>query len=368
MPPIIGAPRRPTIPGVLKRLLVGLCVITLTAFPAIAAERKDQVLAAMAAMAGSAPAPWRQTMLSRRPTTPGCFQSRYPAMAWKVVACIMGGHDARLAFPRSPPRPLDEDLAGNQTALSSGNITGAIGKLSQSGVTEAAGRGLRNSFSIQLNTNYFDSPYCRNHPNCIAIEQFVVDSNGYMEIQLWLFGYLSKESERCPDSSWQIYENSTITAYLASCYKTPAITSENIDLPVHVFNQLNNIIMSASASKAGKDVFVMELNGVLTLITLPSGMRFGLFGRWTDVDFNVYGESNDEVVFNPGAKLEVEVALIDGAPEPPKCRPRGLNGGTGETSNLKAGPCTSFPARGGIPHGIRFSESVGPPPTGPIYP
>jgi hypothetical protein len=354
---------------ILKATLITLCLSTVTALPANAAKPDARLASTISAMSTeTVQAPWRQRVLSALPKKPGCFQSRYPAVEWKAISCTSSVRALKPFFHQPRSRPQDENLTGNQTALSSGIIQGAVGTISQSGVTQASGFGLSNSFTIQMNSNGFASPLCANHPSCIAAEQFVVDSGGSMNIQVWLDNYLTSTTQTCPDSTWSVSPVST-SPYVASCWKRAVETAASVDLPVHVFNQLNGILLSGFTTATGQDQFIMQLNGSLTAITLPSGLNFGLFGRWTDADFNVYGESDNEVIFNSGAKLQIQVSLVDNSSSLPTCGRQGVGGvQTVETSNLTLGPCAAFPTNGDVAHGIGFSESVGPPPTGAMQP
>jgi len=295
---------------------------------------------------------WRTAIAQAVQHEAGCFQAKYPDKNWRPIPCGTEEPEPNVQHGRVF-RPLDETSSGNHTALSSGSITSATGFFPAiANVTQAAGFGFQNNFTIQMNTNGFASPFCKashNSSACVGWEQFVVDSGGSINIQVWLFSYLDTVTVNCPDSSWNQYGT--------GCWKKAVETGKNTDLPVHTFNTLQGIFLKANAAIDGKDSFTMILGGIGTAIVLPAGLSSGLANNWKVVDFNVYGESNNEVIFNPGAVMSVVVQVTDGSPKPPTCStPPGAH--TLETSNLTLGPCVSVPAFLGAAHGITFTEGV----------
>lgn len=318
-----------------------------------------ELLCSSAASAGAAPTKaqqdtWRAAITQTPRPNSGCLQARFPATTWQLVPCGPA-EPVSTAPAKHVFRPLDENSSGNQTALSSGIISTATGSFDQiANVTQAAGFGFTNSFTIQMNTNGFASPLCKKTHNagCVGSEQFVVDSGGGTNIQVWLNSYLDSVTTTCPDKTWNTSGN--------ACWKRGVTSNSNVNLPVHTFNQLQGITLTATAAANGQDSFTVTGPSLGTTITLPAGLGFGLAGRWKLVDFNVYGESSNEVIFNPGAVMSVYVAVTDGAPNPPTCSGQGLGGvKTVETSNLTLGRCVSSQGFGSsLAHGITFYEGV----------
>ena len=330
------------------------------------------------ASAIAAPAPsdsaltgWRAAVTASAHRNGGCYEANYPDTTWRPIAC---GASMSGPSPRAPvvsakplrgrsPRPLDESVTGNRTALSAGIISSATGTFPQIfNVTQAAGFGATNSFTIQMNTNGFAAPLCKNSHNtgCVGAEQFVIDSGGSVNIQTWLVGYLDTVTTKCPNSTWAVSNNSAGVG--VSCWQRAVQTnSKTNDLPVHTFNQLQSVTLQGIAASNGQDSLVLTVGGKATTISIPANFNFGLAGRWTDVDFNVYGESNNQVVFNKGAVINVVVSVVDNSSATPSCAGQGIGGSsTVETSNLTLGPCDSFPTFGALAHGITFWEGVPP--------
>ena len=296
---------------------------------------------------------WRKVVIAPRQKPDGCYKIAYPSTIWQTVPC-----GTVPAVPHLRPslrlHPLDdENSTGNWTALSTGSITSATGEFPEiDNVTSVTSSGVQNSYSIQLNTNGFKSPQCAQSTNtgCTAAEQFVYDQGYGLAIQEWLVNYLDATTTQCPQlpQPWSTYGAS-------SCWTNVA----SMQFPSMTFPALAGVVFTAEAVANGQDTFSVAVGKVVYQFA-ASDSYLGLAGRWDDVDFNIYGYSNDEVLFNPSSIATVRVTENDGTINPPTCAGQNIGGvETYETSNLTLGPCSPF-GPGQPSNGISFTESIPP--------
>src|SRR5438034_5033759 len=97
---------------------------------------------------------WRKAMVRTRRPKKGCFVASYPETRWREVPCVSPPN--RPYPPREGLRPQTVgngiDYSGEVTA----NTSQAEGSFdSVMGVTGETGNGMADSFSLQLNTNFF---------------------------------------------------------------------------------------------------------------------------------------------------------------------------------------------------------------------
>ncbi len=289
---------------------------------------------------------WREALARSATAKAGCFTAAYPSTTFRSVPCGAVVAKPHLRNSRLQ-HPLDESASGNHTALSAGSITSATGSFPIiDNVTSVQGFGLNNEFSIQMNTNGYHAPQCNNTTNagCTGIQQFIVDSGGGLEIQVWLLSYLDTQTTQCPSgNTWNVNGS--------ACWRNAATTN----FPIQPFSAFSGMTVTGTATANGLDTMTMTVGNQAFRFNAPDS-SLGLAGNWKDVDFNVYGESNNEAVFNPGSTMSVMVTLVDGTATMPTCSGQGVGGAqTVETSNLTLGPCTPF---GAYSNGIKFVEGV----------
>jgi hypothetical protein len=132
---------------------------------------------------------WRRQMVRTPFPKPGCYTSGYPETEWREVPCSTA--EAR-------PHPTNGDYSAR---VSSGSILSATGLFDS--VTGANGetdsQAGANQFSLQLNTNSFDSPLCDKGNSGCAWQQYIYDSPGNVYIQYWLIN----NKQPCPSKSWK---------------------------------------------------------------------------------------------------------------------------------------------------------------------
>ena len=289
---------------------------------------------------------WRE-VIATMPTADGCFQATYPSMEWESIACTaapnraIGTPHAKISSPGADA--LDGGfLVGNGADYAlhvPGRITTSTGSFPRvSGVTSESDGGVRNGYSIQLNSNFMTgTAACRGVAGCLSWAQFVYSSEERaVFIQNWLIGI-----GRCPDSTW-------INAGGGDCFKNSAAVSA----PTIAITSLANLKMTGSAASGGNDSLVFA-NGSTAFRTSERDTVTGLSGAWHECEFNIIGDGGgSEAVFNRGASVSVEITAASGSTAAPTCIAN--DGTTGETNNLTLGPCTTA---GGATPNIQFTES-----------
>ena len=274
----------------------------------------------------------------------GCYSASYPTLAWHDVKCV--------AAPKLPlvPAPLTRSAkhagpvaVGDGTDYSaqvSGLISQATGTFQNvnSGITEegqpdGSGSEVANSFSLQLNTQFFaGSPACSGSSDpsdCQAWQQFVYtyedSSISYIFMQYWLINY----DATCP-SGWNTDSD--------DCYTN----SNAAEVSTLTTSQLGSVQLSGSATSGGNDAVSLSLgSGQATTVTADDSM-IDLASNWNTTEWGVYGDGGGSAAdFGSGTSLEAQTALTaSSGSSAPSCVEEGF---TGETNNLNL---TSTPALG----------------------
>jgi hypothetical protein len=331
----------------LRRIKQGLGVLAATALAATA-------LAVVGLSAGSASAAtqpivrtkaaWQADIAHVRQPGRGCYRASYPTLAWQDVKCV--------AAPKLPlvPAPLAKS-AGHAGAMAvgdgqdysaqvSGLISHATGTFQNvsSGITEkgqvgGSGSKVTNSFSLQLNTQFFaGSPACSGSSDpsdCLAWQQFAYtyedSSIGYIFMQYWLINY----DATCP-SGWYAYSD--------DCYTN----SNAAEVGRLTASQLAEVQLSGSAASGGNDGVSLSLgSGQATTVT-ANDSTIDLAVNWNTTEWGVFGDGGgSEAYFGANTSLEAQTALTaSSGSSAPSCVSEGF---TGETNNLNL---TATPALG----------------------
>jgi hypothetical protein len=288
---------------------------------------------------------WRDA-IAATPTPDGCFQATYPSTTWESVACT-AAPDHPIGSPHVGLKADVEDAVapsvvgdGADYALHvPGLISSSTGSFpTVTGVTSETDGGVKNGYSIQLNSNFMSGrAACKGVSGCLSWAQFVYSSEERsVFIQNWLIGIGS-----CPDSSW-------FNAGGGDCFKNSAAVSA----PTIAITSLANLKMTGTAASGGNDNLTFT-NGSTAYKTSEKDTVTGLSGAWNESEFNIIGDGGgSEAVFNKGSSIKVEITASSGSTAAPTCIAN--DGTTGETNNLTLGPCT---ATGGTTPNIQFTES-----------
>ena len=271
---------------------------------------------------------WRKQMRQTPQPHAGCFTSAFPTTQWQEVPCTTPP-----AHPYPPARGTRPSTVGNGNDVSAsvtGHISEAIGSFdsvtgvtSETGQVGGAGGQVLNTFSLQLNTNFFsNSPTCNgaaNPSNCRAWEQFVYSNSGSAFVQYWLIDY----NAACP-GGW----NTSNVPGGNDCWKNAA---NGLSVPKQVIGNLVNLSVTGQANSGGNDVITMSTGSNVYSAQNPDNVLF-LAQGWQAAEFNLVGDCcGSQANFNSGSALVVRTSVNYGSASPPSCLGQGF---TGETNNL----------------------------------
>jgi hypothetical protein len=285
--------------------------------------------------AGAAKAQWQASIAQVPEQGTGCYQASYPSLSWHAVACV--------AAPRIPLVPaLSHGAAGHAgpatvgdgtdySAVVSGIISKATGtftnvssNISEKGDVGGSGSQVANSFSLQLNSQFFSgSPACSrasDPADCQAWQQFAYTYNGGgtgdVFMQYWLINY----NASCP-SGWY--------SYSPDCYTNSNAT----EVSGITAAELASVNLSASAVSGGNDAVSLSIGSGQAVTVTGKDSKVDLASSWNTTEWGVFGDGGGSAAnFGSSNTLEAQTALTSTSSAAPSCVKEGF---TGETNNLK---------------------------------
>lgn len=298
---------------------------------------------------------WRDYLKRAPVPRHGCFTATYPNTRWRDTPCKTG-----------PLRPYV--VGGGAGDFEAHAAQGASIHLAQGSFRSVTGittesdsvTGGSNEFSVQLNTNRFDTRACKNAAlaNCKGWQQFVFASDvGQLSMQYWLVnfgptcpvGWVS-DSTRAPNSC---YQNGLNQLQLVNFATGPVGGS---------WSTLPEYSMIASATPQTDTLIMVDNERRIAKAISNSDFVLGLASGWTDAEFNIFGLCcGSQATFNQGSTIVLGVSLDTGSFVAPTCPNASF---TAETNNLTLsttdplGPPQSWPR-------MQFTESNTTPPTPP---
>jgi hypothetical protein len=338
--------------GAINRVpAAGLIVIVATLLAGLLSSRTAWAqLPPPPASAQPSPAPsmsqetWRASMSRAPMPQKGCFKATYPNTEWQPVPCKTA---PPVPYPpASGPRSDNVGNGNDYAAQVSGLISSAVGSFSSvTGVTSESGDvdgvapPVANTFSLQLNANFFTTSVCddaKTPSKCSGWQQFVYSNSGFAFMQYWLLDW----GTTCP-AGWFTYED--------DCYTN----SSSVEVPAQTIANLANLTLTGNAAAGGLDTITLwtgteaySASGEDSVVNLAAG--------WQDAEFNIFGDCcGTQAIFNSGSSLAVTTSVADGTTNAPSCEEEGF---TGETNNLNlVAPCSPI---GGASPAIVFTESL----------
>lgn len=196
-------------------------------------------------------------------------------------------------------------------------MTSAEGSFdSVSGVTSISTAGAVNSYSLQLNTEFFTTSTCNSgQSGCQGWEQFVFENEPpqpVVFIQYWLIGY----GATCP-SGWISYGS-------GDCWRNDPEGAAGV--PQIPAASLGKVALIGATGDSATVASGNELYSITGSDYFPD-----LDSHWNTAEFNVLGtDDGQEGVFNAGSTLVVRTA-VDAGTVAPTCVAEGF---TAETNNL----------------------------------
>ncbi len=311
---------------------------------------------------------WRKTILHTPRPKRGCFVATFPETEWREVQCK----------PTPPTKPfpprrvggvrLPNTVGGSGPDFSAQPATGHISEGegsfdSVSGVTsESNTAGTANSYSLQLNTDFFNTSTCSTYSQCRGWEQFVYESNGTAFIQYWYIRY-GTAGTSCPAPVSPSCDGSHVFTNGWCPFSVPGTTD--------VYCARNAASSISPTSEPATSLGLLKLTGTVagvnsnaddeiavtagTVFTGPGNNYFTDLGnQWQDAEFNVFGDGgSDGANFNTGSTIVVRTSVGSGTALGPSCDQRSF---TGESNNLTLVQLMPPVAHTGIPS-LVFKES-----------
>ena len=215
------------------------------------------------------------------------------------------------------------------SAKVNGTISRATGSFDvvSPGITETGqvggkGRYHTNTFSLQLNSQFFSTPACATSGDaskCVGWEQFAYEtSTNSVFMQYWLINYKA----RCP-SHWMRSGVSCYTNSPATTYAGSALTAAD----------LATTDLVGSAISGGDDEVTVSsgTSGQASNVTASDAV-VNLAKNWNTTEFGVFGDGGGSAAtFGPKTTLEAQTTLASTSTGAPTCIKEGF---TAETNNL----------------------------------
>ena len=123
----------------------------------------------------------------------GCFSASYPTLAWKPTSCQVApavpfllalsasSEAGKSAVPATVGNGTDYRLGDRgPTSSARGSFENVSVNITETGRYNDQGSQLANTFSLQLNTQFFTTPACsgaQTPGNCMGWEQFLYDTH-----------------------------------------------------------------------------------------------------------------------------------------------------------------------------------------------
>ena len=332
-------------------LIMAALLVTSTSFAADKAKPKAKPAAA-AATAVDKPEPvlsaeefrqqadWRAKILAVPQPKKGCFTAKFPSLEWQEIPCVAGPN-----YPMPPRSGIIPEIVGNGDDIAaqapSGIISSATGSFdsltnvtSLSGPIGNAGPSLANTYTLQLNTDFFQTSVCSVSPNaqCRGWEQFVFENRSTIHrafIQYWLINF----DTTCPANFTKFPTGATTN----HCVQLSNLSGAVPTTAVPVTN-LGQVSLTGAAS-VGADSVTVIIGG--TVFSRAGDNSVNASSGWKIAEFNLFGDGGDSngvggtASFNNTASLVIRTQINFGGNAPPICVATGF---TAEKNNLSFGP------------------------------
>jgi hypothetical protein len=216
-----------------------------------------------------------------------------------------------------------------------------------------------NEYTLQVNTNFANTPACDGYTYCYAWQQYVVSTGGPTEvfIEYWLINYGVHQGNKdiCPSGFIDVGQSFLFGGEGDMCVQNTASTVIYGKGPIPI-TDLASLQLSGSAQANGTDRATATYNDQAYAATVKDSWT-DIATAWTQAEFNVLGDGGGaRSDFNAGSSVTVKIALTDGSTNKPLCVPPNKDEGTtGETNNLT--PRKGCTVTGGATPYIEFLES-----------
>ena len=274
---------------------------------------------------------WRNAIATKPQPKKGCFTAKFPSLEWQEIPCVNGPK-----YPMPPRSGIVPETVGNGDDIAaqapSGIISSAIGSFdtltnvtSESGPIANAGASLADTYTLQINTDFFKTSVCNASPNaaCRGWEQFVFENNPNNHrafIQYWLTNF----DTTCPAN----FQSFPIGGGHNHCVQLSNLSGAVPTTAVPVTN-LGQVTLTGAAS-AGADSIIMTIGG--TAFSRAGDNSVNASSGWRIAEFNILGDGGDNngvggtATFNNNASLVTRIRINYGGKAAPNLCCPGLYG------------------------------------------
>lgn len=277
---------------------------------------------------------WHAALHQEKLPAAGCFKAVYPSTTWQRIECKT---PPKLWYP--PQHKLSKgqevgngrdftlDTTPNIMSTSIGSFPTVKGVKTVTSQGCCGEQGL-NSYTLQLNSNFFTTAQCGSIQNCAGWSQFVYEnppgsSDGALFIQDWLVPTTRSGFSTCPPGKgWQNTGDGCVQNSPGGVY----IPNINV-------TDLADVIETGDAAPTGDSVYLSVGSTEYGMQNVQSDGITDLSLHWQGSEFNIIGNAGGDIAnFNTGAKISVNIEGNTGINAKPTCPAN--SGTTGETNNL----------------------------------
>ncbi|HEY1429627.1 MAG TPA: hypothetical protein VGF18_08640, partial [Candidatus Tumulicola sp.] len=253
---------------------------------------------------------WHHALVAEKLPAAGCFRATYPSTQWNAIRCV-AAPNKYFPVPKNAHPKLGQTVGdGNDFSIDTtpNVVSTSIGTFPiVKGVTsERSGDG-SDSYTLQLNSNFFQSAACGTLKNCAGWSQFAYSNppgsgSGTLFIQDWLVALDSYFTSCPPNAGW---ENLGIGCVQNSPYA--------VELPNVNVTQLASVALTGVAASTGDSIYMSVGNDEYGMENVQGDGITDLSENWQGSEFNIIGDGGgDEAFFNTGAKITVNIQAEDG--------------------------------------------------------
>lgn len=278
---------------------------------------------------------WHRLLAQNKLPNAGCFKATYPSAQWTRIACSVPPH---LWYPAPPSRRHvignevgdGRDFTANTAPHVISTSIGAFPKLKGVTSVKTVGGGVDglNSYTLQLNSDFFTTTACGSIPQCKGWEQFVFENppgtgQASLFIQDWLVAVGPGFNGCPPGKGWEYIRG-------LGCVENSPFS---VSIPNVSVTDLGEVTETGTAAASGDSIFMSVGATEYGMQNVQSDGITDLSANWTGSEFNVIGNAGgSEADFNAGAKVSISIQADDGVLTKPACPVN--SGTTGESNNL----------------------------------
>lgn len=267
----------------------------------------------------------------------GCFEATYPSTQWKQIDCSPAPHHW-YPLPRSPRKRAVQtigdgfDFTADTTphliskAIGTFPVVQGVKRVRSVGCCGVQGL---NSYTLQLNSQFFPTATCGSIPYCGGWEQFVFENpphsrRGFLFIEDWLVPMPIERGSLSgcpPNAGWE---------YVGiGCVQN----SQAVRIPNVSIKDLSQVVETGRAAMSGDSIYLSVGGTEYGMRKIQSDGIVDLAANWEGAEFNIVGDAGGDVAnFNRGSTITASLQTDTGLQKKPTCLPD--SGTTGETNNL----------------------------------